>query len=516
MAEDQDLVRQAFVDFLEMLGYCVRTAVNGRMAWEECQQKLPDLLLTDLFMPEMDGFELIEKVVTLSPITPIIVISGADSVEDVVRALSAGAWDYIAKPISSLNLLKHTLSKNLERREHLVMATKYQKLLTAVEREQQDENITTRNVSPEQLKKQLRQSQKEWRRTVDILEDLIVLYDTEHIAVRLNRAMAQKIGISITEAIGSRVCLFDQDDFAVSEVSCLHEKVMLSGKEQQVKVTDKTGTTYEIRVFPFLDEISGDITGSVFHARDITLHQELQSSLASRTLALEARTKELETFTYSVSHDLKAPLRGIDGYSQLLSDEYTDSLDDEGKLFLKNIRNATIQMNQLIEDLLLYSRVEHRDFISWSIEIQPLLDILLQERERDLNVNNTQVKITVPFKQITGDKEGLRQVLGNLLDNAIKFSQKSVCPSIEISGEETEDHWILRVKDNGVGFDPKFQDKIFGIFQRLHVVDEYPGTGIGLAIVEKAIMRMGGTISAEGEPGLGATFSVKLPKPNGS
>ena len=256
-----------------------------------------------------------------------------------------------------------------------------------------------------------------------------------------------------------------------------------------------------------------DITDRIKAEHDLKIYREhLEELVEERTAALEGKNKELETFTYSVSHDLKAPLRGIDGYSSLLVEEYGDKLDKEGHQFLMNVRNSAKQMNQLIEDLLAYSRMERREIQSISIDLSAMIDALIRERARDLEERNIELKKNIPFENILCDRESLRQILGNLLDNAIKFTRHESAARIEIDGSDTPEHWTLRVKDNGLGFDPKYQERIFGIFQRLHLSEEYPGTGVGLAIARKAISRMGGRIWAEGELGKGAVFCVRVPK----
>ncbi|MBF0234766.1 MAG: PocR ligand-binding domain-containing protein, partial [Desulfamplus sp.] len=256
-----------------------------------------------------------------------------------------------------------------------------------------------------------------------------------------------------------------------------------------------------------------DITSRVEAENKLKKHREhLEEMVKERTEALEAKNKELETFTYSVSHDLKAPLRGIDGYSRLLLEEYKDKLDDDGRHFLNNVINSTQQMNQLIEDLLSYSRMERRDVQPVSVDLISLIDMLFNERAQDLAERHIEVISQMPFQTIFCDRESIRQILGNILDNAIKFTCNKSSSVIKIKGQESSDAWIISVEDNGIGFDPKYQQRIFGIFQRLHHSEDYPGTGVGLAIVKKAVNRMSGKIWAESEPGKGAVFHLQIPK----
>ncbi len=240
--------------------------------------------------------------------------------------------------------------------------------------------------------------------------------------------------------------------------------------------------------------------------------EELEERVAERTAELEAKNRELETFTYSVSHDLKAPLRGIDGYNRLLLESYSDQLDEEGQNFLDLIRRATDQMNQLIDDLLAYSRLERRTLVKGKVYIPGLLDAILAERKVECDDRHVELVIDVPYQYAIAEAEGLTQALRNLLDNALKFTRQVSNPSIEIGGRETDTAYQLWVRDNGIGFDPKHHDRIFEIFQRLHHVEDYPGTGVGLALVRKVVQRMGGHVWAESAPGGGATFYLEIPK----
>ncbi len=223
--------------------------------------------------------------------------------------------------------------------------------------------------------------------------------------------------------------------------------------------------------------------------------------------------EELETFTYSVSHDLKAPLRGIDGYSHLLLSNFKKEMDPEARVFLNNIRKSTKQMNVLIEDLLAYSRMERKDFRNEDIHFESLINDLLLHYSTSIETNNAKIKLSFPKKlKLKADKDGLNLVLRNLLDNALKFTSNKENAQIEISCSENSDNWHLFVKDNGIGFDMKYHDRIYKIFQRLHLAEEYEGTGVGLAMVSKAVQRMNGKIWAESSLSKGASFHIELYK----
>lgn len=238
-----------------------------------------------------------------------------------------------------------------------------------------------------------------------------------------------------------------------------------------------------------------------------------QTQLALSNKKLAEINAEMETFTYSVSHDLKAPLRGIDGYSKLLIDIYEKDLNKEAKEFLGKIRSGTHQMNVLIEDLLAYSRLERQEFQINDVALQPLISELLILFTNEISTNNIQINTSI-LENFTlfADNNGLKLVLRNLIDNAIKFSVKSKNPRIEIGSSENSTHWLIFVKDNGVGFDMKYHNRIFKIFHRLHLPEEFDGTGIGLAMVEKAMHRMNGRIWAESALNKGTCFYIEFKK----
>ena len=239
------------------------------------------------------------------------------------------------------------------------------------------------------------------------------------------------------------------------------------------------------------------------------LNRQLEERVKLRTQQLEAANKELETFSYTVSHDLKAPLRGIDGYSRLLLEDHLDQLDDEGRDFLRKVRHGVDQMNQLIEDLLAYSRMERRSMQSTALDLTELVESVIAERAPDLSARGVALDVDVKSLAVHADPEGLRLALRNLIDNALKFSRDSTPPRIRISANRTQEGIDLAVSDNGIGFDMRFMDRIFEIFQRLQRSEEYPGTGIGLALVQQLASAMRAEVDVVNcEPG--AEFRIRF------
>jgi signal transduction histidine kinase/ABC-type uncharacterized transport system substrate-binding protein len=241
------------------------------------------------------------------------------------------------------------------------------------------------------------------------------------------------------------------------------------------------------------------------------LNAELETRIEARTNALHAKSRELEAFAYSVAHDLKAPLRGIEGYSRLLLEDYEPKLDGQGQSFLKTIQGAADDMSRLIDDLLAYSQLERRELKTEPIDLTPVVTALVA-RKRNEAARPIDFVVDVNGNSVTADKSGLTQSLRNYLDNAIKFTSKVTDPRIEVGSKESAESCVVWVRDNGIGFDMKHHDRIFDLFQRANVTNDYPGTGVGLAIVRKAMERMGGRAWAESEPGHGATFYLEIPK----
>jgi len=242
------------------------------------------------------------------------------------------------------------------------------------------------------------------------------------------------------------------------------------------------------------------------------LNADLEARVSQRTAELDAVNKELQTFTYSVSHDLKAPLRGIDGYCRLLLEDHREQLGEEGRVFLDNVRNGVAHMARLIEDLLAYSRLERRGLHGQTLDLSRQAGMVLDSRRAEIQALGMVVDVRLHGLSACADPAALNIVLRNLVDNALKFARQSQPPKLAISGTQSEKSVTVAIKDNGIGFDMRFHERIFEIFQRLQRAEDYPGTGVGLAIVHKAAQRMGGRVWAESQLGRGATFYLELPR----
>jgi len=243
------------------------------------------------------------------------------------------------------------------------------------------------------------------------------------------------------------------------------------------------------------------------HLEDMVQERTKELEISNRYL--EEAVKEIETFSYSISHDLKAPLRAISGYSGMLLEYYSGSLDEEGNRFLSVINDNAVQMSELIEDILQYSRMVRRPLEKGEVHIKKLTEGVILELEGEYKDREIEINVK-EMPNCNGDSVMIKQVLMNLVSNAIKYTGNKEKANIEVGSKQIDKETVYYVKDNGVGFDLKYSDKLFGLFQRLHSKKEFEGTGVGLAIVERLILKHDGKIWADAKVNEGATFYFTL------
>ena len=258
-----------------------------------------------------------------------------------------------------------------------------------------------------------------------------------------------------------------------------------------------------------LNDANMDLRDSELRYRD--LNAVLEKRVAERTSQLERAYGELEGFSYAVAHDLKAPLRAIDGFAHLLRDELGNDVSAQADAYLKRLRGGALKMASLIDDLLSYANTERRQLNATHIELQRLVNSVVEECADEMERRHVQLAVDIEPLTLFLDADGLALALRNLLGNAIKYSSAVPQPAIAIAAKRTGNLVLLTVRDNGIGFDMQYHDHIFNVFQRLHRDEQYPGTGIGLALVRKAVERMGGRVWAQSAVGEGACFFVELP-----
>ncbi len=357
---------------------------------------------------------------------------------------------------------------------------------------------------------------------INSTDDAILSKTLDGIITSWNRGAEVLYGYSRAEAIGQHVSMLLPADRCNEETEILEktkqgdftdhyetERIRKDGKTIQVSLT----------VSPLRDS-NGTIFGASTIGRNITdkkkaeqkikeLNETLEKKIIERTARLEASNQELEAFTYSVSHDLRAPLRIIDGYANILVSDSSHKLDEEGNRVLGIIMSNAKRMGQLIDDLLNLSRLGRREVAMKTVDMNELLVPVITEL-LSLNTHPPEIRIA-RLEPADCDANLIRQVWGNLISNSIKYSRNRENPVIEISSYKTGKEIVYLVKDNGVGFDMQYADKLFGVFQRLHKISEFEGTGVGLALVQRVVIKHGGKVWAEAAPGKGAAFYFSLP-----
>jgi signal transduction histidine kinase len=242
--------------------------------------------------------------------------------------------------------------------------------------------------------------------------------------------------------------------------------------------------------------------------------EELEQRVLERTNRLTQTIRTLESFSYSVAHDLRAPLRAMHGWAVVIKEDYGDVLDDTGRGYMKRIAHAATKMDLLIHDLLDYSYMSHKQCVSSPLNLESEINIVLEQLVGEIELRNAAIEFEQPLPEVFANAPMLEQALRNLITNAIKFVPSNTQPRVHIRAAETESHVRISVQDNGIGIAPEHHERIFGIFERLHASEIYSGTGIGLALVQKSVERMGGTVGLESEERKGSKFWIELPKKN--
>jgi PAS domain S-box-containing protein len=332
-----------------------------------------------------------------------------------------------------------------------------------------------------------------------------------------NPAADKLLGLDNSQFIGQTI----QDAFpplTQTEVPSRYRGVAAEGipwsTEQIAYEDDRIMGAFEVSAFQTtpgnMVAVFADVTERKQAEEKINqLNLELEQRVVERTVQLEITNKELEAFSYSVSHDLRAPLRGIDGWSQALLEDYHDQLDEQGKQYIERVRSETQRMGHLIDDMLQLSRLTRAEMTTGPVDLSALAQAIAGRLQAEASLRHVDLNIQAGLTA-EGDVHLLEIVLTNLLDNAFKFTAKRAEACIEFGQTELQGQRVFFVRDNGAGFDMTYAQKIFGAFQRMHKVSEFPGTGVGLAIVQRIIHRHGGRVWAEAEVERGTTFYFTL------
>jgi two-component system CheB/CheR fusion protein len=371
--------------------------------------------------------------------------------------------------------------------------------------------------------KQAEQSKAYLSALVESSEDAIVSVDRDGVITSWNKAADMLYGYSAKETIGKPLSMLTLPE-DLKELTVRLDKVRQGGTSElfETERIRKGGEhiSLSIKLSP-IKNATGQIIGVSTLARDITESKQVEKALSQHAEVLESQVKQrtsklaesvsfLENLSYTMAHDLRAPIRAMAAFSTALLEDVP--LDTTGKDYAQRIHEAAQRMDRLINDLLEYSRLTHQEFPLSIVELRPNIEKVIENLSTDIGVKNAQIEVRDPIPTARCNETLLEQVLSNLILNALKFVAPGVTPKVVISAENCDSMIRVWIEDNGIGIDTVYQQRIFGVFQRLHTTEEFPGTGVGLAIAKRAVESMGGTLGVESNPGRGSKFWFKLPK----
>jgi PAS domain S-box-containing protein len=463
-------------------------------AFERLSQESPDVILLDLFLPDSKGLESFVKLHARAPETPIVIVSWLEDEGVAVKAVQQGAQDYLVKGRVHGDLLVRSLRYAIERkRSELAMAR-----LAAI---------------------------------VESSDDAILSVTTEGAVVSWNSAAERIYGYKAEEIIGRPISVTTPPDRAEEVRSLLGKLKQGRGLQNfEILCLKKNGKPFfaSLTLSPMKDP-DGEVRLISSIVRDVSEHKMSEAKLQILAGELEQRNQELQQFAYVASHDLREPLRTMASYTQLLARRYKDRLDADANDFIGYVVNAAARMQALIDDLLTYSRLGRQTKPPVLTDFEAVLHEVVENLSTTIGESGAVVTHD-PLPTLSAEAIEMTQLYQNLIANALKFHGKDP-PRVHISAQERqrprdgnlggpnsqpETEWVFSVRDNGIGIDPKNAGRIFMIFQRLHTQEEYPGTGIGLAICKKIVEHNGGRIWVESEPGKGTTFYFTIPKQKGN
>ncbi len=496
-----------FITGILRVKYRVEVAYTGASGLARAIDLKPDLILSDMMMPEMSGHDLVRALRTHRDLdgTPIILLTAKGDDQLRVSVLCDGANDFLTKPFSN---------------EELVV-----RVDTLVRSKKAHERVARLNAELTATLRELSRQQNAGRATTQFLDtvlesipNMVFIKEAERLAfVRFNRAGEVLLGVPRQELIGKNDYDFfpkeEADAFQAKDRETLRNNRLVDIPEEPIET--KSGKRWLHTKKVPIAGLDGTAEYLLGISEDITERRVADEALRRARDAAEEANRELESFSYSVAHDLRAPLRSIDGFSQALIEDYGHRLDEDGKRYLTFVRESAQHMAELIDDLLTLSRVTRSDLHRTTIDVSEIARSALTRLQRSDSTRNVDIQIA---SGLTADADPrlLTVVFDNLLGNAWKFTSKTANARIELSASEENGERVYAIRDNGAGFDMQYANKLFGVFQRLHSATDFEGTGIGLATVQRVIRRHGGRVWAEGKPENGASFFFTLGRRRGN
>jgi len=565
--EDDQVDQMATQRFIESQGLPYEYVFAGSIAEAQTMliegdydAVLADFQLGDGTIPEI--FDLLKN-------TPFVVVTGTGDEGTAVEVMKSGASDYLIKDNSGvyLKIFPATIEKAVQHKQAETELARYRENLEELvterttELQKANEQLQSEVVERKQIESQIERANREWEDIFQAIGHPAIILDPQFNVMAANQATLVATGLGENEILGMKcVNVYYGERDSEQPECCPLQELQQKGIVKTTKLEiEALGGWHQVSCTPIFDE-GGELERIIHITTDITdrkqaeqryvqQQEESEAVIRDRTQALSEKivegeklnqalsnlledsqasnvileqtsrklreaNQELEAFTYSVSHDLRAPLRAISGFSQILREDYADSLPDDAMPYLDRVIEGSFQMDQLIKDLLNLSRVGRAPLDIRRSNLESIVEQVI--RELTEGQDEDAVKFMVDeFPDCMMDPALLKQVYTNLIANAIKFSSREESPEIHV-GVQTEsnlvqDEFVFYVRDNGIGFDMKYVDKLFGVFQRLHSDDKFEGTGVGLAIVRRIIRRHGGRVWAEGKLNSGATFYFTLP-----
>jgi len=483
---------------------------SGREALRRLLQEEFAVILLDVNMPRMDGFETASLIRQRknSEHTPIIFITAVNDAENhVTRGYSIGAVDYIFAPVVP-EVLRTKVSVFVELHKKTEQVRRQAECLREIEAREFLRRLTETN---DRLEAETKRN-----RFFTLSLDLLAIAGFDGHFRQLNPNWKRTLGYEDHELQARPLIDFvhPEDRAATLErMGGLQRETSGQYFENRYRCKDGTYRWLGWTAAPFMEEKLLYV-----FARDITERRaseerirSLNGELGRRVVELNETNQQMEAFTYSIAHDLRAPLRAMSGFAAALLDDYSSALGQQGRSYAERIESSAKRMDHLILDLLAYSRLSREDMPSNSIALDAAVTDALSGLEQQIQERKADVQVSSPLPCVLAHRATLVQILTNLIANGLKFVDADRCPRLRISAETRGAAVRLWIEDNGIGIRKEHHEQIFGLFKRLHGGEEFPGTGIGLAIVHKGVDRMGGNAGVESTPGHGSRFWIELP-----
>lgn len=489
-----------------------------------------DVVLTDLSVPDSFGIATVEAILGRAGETPVVVLTGSVNDQTGLAAVHLGAQDYLVKGETRGELLLRSLQYAIERKQAELTLKQNGKELAEQAKKQlgrYNEALQLETVERYRAEVALRESEQRFRSTfeqtavgmahVDIggrflrangkLCDMLGYSDDELLSLTLQQISHPEDG-DIDESQKRLLLKGDVQDYAVNRRCRSKDGVFLPLRQTMSLVRSHQGEPrYFVAVFEALEGRSG-----TDGQRD---RQEIETQLAMTRREVEAVSAELEALSYAVSHDLRAPLRAVSGFSRILIRDYGEQFPPDARQYLDMVAGGAFRLDHLIRDLLNYSRLGRQPMQWQQVDLHRVVEECLHLLKPEYEGRNIEFSLGDLPSFREADEALMKDLFMALLGNAVKFSAGRHPARIEIGAEPTEEGLQVYVRDNGIGFDMHYAHKLFGVFQRLHRADEYAGTGIGLAIAQRIVQRHRGRIWAEAKPDQGAIFFFTLPRASG-